>query len=58
MTIKQSIINKIIEEIKAGLEKIGVKDDEIIFEIPPSKEMGDVAFPMFKYSKTLKKSPA
>ena len=27
-------------------------------EIPPSKEMGDYAFPCFKLAKTLRKSPA
>ena len=57
MTIKETIINKIIDEIKAGLAKIGINDNEIIHEQPPSKEMGDIAFPMFKYSKELKKSP-
>jgi len=49
-----SAINAIFNE--AGInEKITAEN--IIAEIPPNKEMGDIGFPMFNFSKTMKKGP-
>ena len=42
---------------EAGInEEITIND--ITAEIPPEREMGDLAFPMFGYAKSLRKSPA
>ncbi len=47
-------ISKLLLELEIGMEP-----DEIIksLETPPNKEMGDFAFPCFRLSKQLKKSP-
>ncbi|MFC1615476.1 hypothetical protein ACFL2L_01630 [Patescibacteria group bacterium] len=52
-------IKKIIKDaIKSGLDKMDIKDtDDIELETPPDDTMGDIAFPCFKFAKTLKKSP-
>lgn len=57
MTIKEEIIKKIIGEVTDALKDICINDDSPISEIPPSKEMGNLAFPMFKYASVLKKNP-
>lgn len=59
MSLMGDLINNISKEIyNIILELSGVKNiPEIIAENPPSKEMGDCAFPLFRYSKILKKSP-
>ena len=41
---------------EAGLES-GVAPEQVIAEIPPSPEMGDIGFPMFSYAKLLRKGP-
>ena len=47
-------ISKLLLELEIGMEQ-----DEIIksLETPPNKEMGDFAFPCFRLSKQLRKSP-
>lgn len=51
-------IKKIIkEEIKRSLSEFGILDEEVELINPPKMEMGDLAFPCFKLSKILKKSP-
>src|SRR4030043_1212987 len=57
MTIKTNFIDKILYDIINSLKKLGADESSPVYEIPPSKEMGDIAFPMFKYAKTLKQSP-
>ena len=57
MTIKEKIVNEIIQNVVKALKSIGVDDNAPVCEVPPSKEMGNLAFPMFKYAKDLKKSP-
>ncbi|MBN2544384.1 MAG: arginine--tRNA ligase [Spirochaetes bacterium] len=58
MTIKAKFIDKILNDIILSLKKLGADETSPVYEIPPSKEMGDIAFPMFKYAKTLKQNPA
>lgn len=55
--LKNQLRNVISETIKkmAGSDDIAEKD--IIVEVPPRPEMGDVAFPMFPYARLLKKPP-
>ena len=40
----------------SGLEG-GVDPAQVIAEIPPNPEMGDIGFPMFSFAKTLRKGP-
>ncbi|MDR0316013.1 MAG: arginine--tRNA ligase [Treponema sp.] len=47
-------LNDLIHE--AGIEG-AVNPAQIIAEIPPSPEMGDIGFPMFSFAKTLRKGP-
>jgi len=54
---KNSIINEIKSKIVILLKERGSENPEVIVENPPSPELGDMAIPMFKYSKELKKSP-
>ncbi len=49
------VINLIAENENRGTGI--VSPDSIITETPPDPEMGDIAFPMFQFSKILKKSP-
>lgn len=58
ITIKEEIINNITGKVAEVLKEIGISDDFPISEIPPSKDMGNLAFPMFKYVSILKKSPS
>ena len=57
MGIKEKYIEKIKDMVFKSLQTQGYEDSVIIYEIPPSREMGDLAFPMFKYASTLKKKP-
>ncbi len=41
-----------------SLSKMGIDDNSMTSEIPPSIELGDICYPLFKYSKALKKAPA
>ena len=59
LTIKQRIAEKIVENVKklnadAVLE---VADVSAMLEYPPDTNMGDLAFPCFKLSKILRRSP-
>jgi arginyl-tRNA synthetase len=58
MTLKIEYQNIVINLVKDSLKKIGVNDDSIVYEVPPSKDMGNLAFPMFKYASVLKQNPA
>jgi arginyl-tRNA synthetase len=40
----------------AGQEEV-VKPADVVAEIPPKPEMGDLGFPMFGYAKRLRKGP-
>lgn len=51
------MLSQIEVEIKKILHKAGVEDPQD-FSIPPKSEMGDVAFPLFTFSKLLGKNPA
>ena len=56
--IKESLQKNILNAIKQISDNIELSASDIIMEIPPKPELGDVAFPMFPYSKILKKAPA
>ena len=50
-------------DIKKGIsallkKELGLKDDEILIEIPPDQKLGNYAFPCFLLSKRMKKSAA
>jgi arginyl-tRNA synthetase len=47
-------LNKVIKE--SGLEET-VESSQVIAEIPPKPELGDLGFPMFSFAGTLKKAP-
>ena len=59
MDFKLSIANEIIAAAERALGGAGLQSAEIAaaLEIPPNTEMGDYAFPCFKLSKALRKSP-
>ena len=57
MTIKEEIIKQITGKVSDALKNIGINDESPVSETPPSTKMGNLAFPMFKYSSILKKSP-
>lgn len=52
--LKEEVVGLIEKEIDDILEK---EEIEKLVEIPPDSEMGDYAFPCFRLSKALKKSP-
>ncbi len=58
MSVKEDNANLISNEIIKILNKSGVEETSIIIENPPTSDLGDMAVPMFKYSKMLKQSPA
>ncbi|MDR0464721.1 MAG: arginine--tRNA ligase, partial [Treponema sp.] len=47
-------LNSIFKE--AGVDEC-IKPEQLIAEIPPNPEMGDIGFPMFSYAKILRKGP-
>jgi len=47
-------INALLKE--AGIQE-NIKAEQVIAEIPPNPEMGDIGIPMFSFSKILKKGP-
>lgn len=47
----------IIAQAISKLVEMNVEEIESYIEIPPSKEMGDYAFPCFKLAKVLRKAP-
>ncbi|OHD36604.1 MAG: arginine--tRNA ligase [Spirochaetes bacterium GWF1_31_7] len=55
--VKEKYFIEIKEIIAKVLQEMGLSNPEIISEIPPNPEMGDIAFPMFKFSKELKMAP-
>jgi arginyl-tRNA synthetase len=38
-------------------EALGVEEGEIVTEVPPRPELGDLAFPLFPFARRLRKSP-
>ena len=52
---------KIAEIITGFLKQAGVEEKidpaQVVAEVPPSAEMGDLGFPMFAYAKLLRKGP-
>jgi arginyl-tRNA synthetase len=48
-------LNTLIQKSGAGADT--VTSDQVIAEIPPNPEMGDIGFPMFGFAKTLRKGP-
>jgi arginyl-tRNA synthetase len=48
-------LNSLIQ--KSGVGASPVTPDQVIAEIPPNPEMGDIGFPMFGFAKTLRKGP-
>ncbi|MBQ3574963.1 MAG: arginine--tRNA ligase, partial [Clostridia bacterium] len=59
MDFKLSIANEIISAAECAFGETGLLAADIAaaLEIPPNTEMGDYAFPCFKLSKALRKSP-
>lgn len=55
--IKEKYIEQIKEIISGKISEMGVSNPEIISEVPPSPELGDIAIPMFRFSKELKLAP-
>ncbi len=59
----QTIKKRIAEQIAAGVKKINaeaelvVEDVATLLEYPPDASMGDLAFPCFRLSKALRRSP-
>jgi len=49
-----SAINAIFKD--AGIDEI-IKPDQVTAEDPPNPELGDIGFPMFSFSKILRKGP-
>jgi arginyl-tRNA synthetase len=53
---------RIAAELNSLMKESGIEGsagpDDIIAEIPPSPEMGDIGFPMFSYAKIMRKAPA
>jgi len=47
-------LNALLKEAGIGEQ---VKPEQLIAEIPPNPEMGDIGFPMFGYAKILRKGP-
>lgn len=48
---------KIVELIKTQVDSLRKDDIRLLIEIPPSYEMGDYAFPVFRLAKEMRKSP-
>ena len=59
LTIKKRIAEQIVKGVKAinPEAELGVSDVAAMLEYPPDANMGDLAFPCFKLSKTLRRSP-
>lgn len=64
MIVKEDFVNRIKEQVQNALLRIGAgvftteAFPELIVETPPSLELGDIAFPMFRFSRVLKMAPA
>ena len=57
MTKREEVVSTIKELINKSLNNIVKNNYEIVIEIPPNPEMGDLAIPLFSYSNILKKKP-
>jgi len=59
LTIKQRIAEKIVENVKKLNADAAIEATEVatMLEYPPDSNMGDLAFPCFKLSKILRRSP-
>jgi len=49
------VLTRLLNETTASTETIS--PDQVVAEIPPNSEMGDLGFPMFSYAKLLRKGP-
>ncbi len=47
----------VAQKISKILKQVDIEEIKNSIEVPPQREMGDFAFPCFKLSKILKKSP-
>jgi arginyl-tRNA synthetase len=56
--IKKQLLESVQSAITISLRDMGVEKPELQMEIPPSKNLGDYAFPMFRFAKELKMNPA
>ena len=59
MDFKTAVANEILTALEASFGEAGVQAADIAaaLEIPPDTALGDYAFPCFKLSKALRKSP-
>ena len=59
LNIKKQIAEKILEKVKAINPDAPLETDELVgmLEYPPDANMGDLAFPCFKLSRTLRMAP-
>ncbi|HEY4544616.1 MAG TPA: arginine--tRNA ligase, partial [Tissierellaceae bacterium] len=48
---------KVVDLISSEVEDLTREDIERTIEIPPSYDMGDYAFPVFRLSKVFRKAP-
>lgn len=48
---------KIVKLLSALIEDIDINEIDKLLEIPPKSDMGDFAFPCFRFAKALKKAP-
>lgn len=59
--ISEEFINQVKEKIICAISELSGKEasdlPELVTEIPPQQELGDLAFPMFKYAKELHSAP-
>ncbi|MBP5707196.1 MAG: hypothetical protein J6W76_07910, partial [Spirochaetales bacterium] len=56
-TIMQEIESNLISIVKSGLNTINPGEYDIMLEHPPTRDMGDIAFPMFKFAGQLHMKP-
>ncbi|MBQ3303114.1 MAG: arginine--tRNA ligase [Clostridia bacterium] len=59
MDFKTAVANEILSALKAAFGEVDIAPEAIAaaLEVPPDTAMGDYAFPCFKLSKALRKSP-
>ena len=59
MDFKTAVANEILTALKACFGDVGIEASDIAaaLEVPPDTSLGDYAFPCFKLSKALRKSP-
>lgn len=60
IALKQRTAARLVEEIAKAYPDAGMEADTLfsMFEYPPEAELGDLAFPCFKLSRTLRRAPA